>query len=251
MIKRYVAIIVCCFCLLCSGCIVSKDDLTSNVNFLQKENDELKQEYDKFKNVSVLYDFYNQLTLETVHSLVLVESKNIGTLNTQYSEGVVVYSNGYNFYILTDYSKLLHSYGVKYRVMDASANVYDAALIYDGNNIMYDVQTGMVLLRVQLSRNTANMKEISLGNRSDTMAVMSNLGQLNKIQLINNNYINSEEYIDYDEEIYKSFCINQINYGSIINDNGDLAGLYLNNLQAFADASLIKKVAYATYSLVL
>lgn len=251
MLKKSIIAIVCFFCLICSSCSLSMEELKNNVSYLQEENKQLSLEINDFEKVDQLFDFYHTLTLKTVHSLVLVESKNIVTQHIQYSEGVVVYSNGYTYYILTDYTQLIHSNNARYRVMDASANIYEARLIYNGNNVVYDSQTGLALISVQISKSGGRMEPISLGDKTDNMAVISSIGQLNKIKLIDNSYISSEEIINYENITYKTFSINELNYGSIINDNGYLAGLYSYNLQAFVDSSLIKKVAYATYSLIL
>ena len=251
MIRKIFITLICCLCIICSSCTFSKEDIQKEAISLEKKNINLKEEYDKYKNVDILFNFYYNLTLDTLHSLVLVESKNLFTSYTTYSEGVVVYNNGYNYYILTDYNKLLPSNNVRYRVMDARANVYEASFVYHENNLLYDTQTGLVLLRIQVVSNNSDINEISLGEKTDTMAIISNVDQLNKIQIIDSNCVNGDEIVNYDNQSYKVSIIDDFNCGSLINIKGELTGFYLYNLQGFADYSLIKKVAYATYSLIL
>ena len=165
-----------------SGCSFSKNELVEEVKQLEEKNKELSEENNSHKSVEKLFNFYNKLSTETAHAFVLIESKHTYTLDATYADGVVIGGSGYYYYILADYNQLWVSQNIRYRIMNANAEVYNAELVsYNGK--VYDEETGLVLLRARITTSIKNMSSIGMGDVSDIVATVSNIEQLNKIHL--------------------------------------------------------------------
>ena len=232
-----------------SGCSFSKNELVEEVKQLEEKNKELSEENNSHKSVEKLFNFYNKLSTETAHAFVLIESKHTYTLDATYADGVVIGGSGYYYYILADYNQLWVSQNIRYRIMNANAEVYNAELVsYNGK--VYDEETGLVLLRARITTSIKNMSSIGMGDVSDIVATVSNTEQLNKIQLITSDSLD-EYFYNYDNEEYSIYRISGDIKGPLVNMDNKLCGIYLSNLSGYASAELIKKVAYATYSLIL
>lgn len=251
MTKKIIGIIVLVIVILSTGCSCSKSNLLEDTKNLLTENEELNNDVEKYENIDELFDFYNELSTITAHSFVLIESKHVYTLKTNYSDGVIVASNGYDYYILADYNQLWVSQNIQYRIMNANAEVYNAQLLKLNGQNLYDEETGLVLLKARVGiSTTSKMQSINLSTVSETFANMSNVEQLNKIQLFNKDDLEEYFYV-YDEQEYSIYKLFLENSGSLVNSNNDLCGFYLSKLEGYVSSNLIKKVAYATYSLIL
>lgn len=250
MIKKSLSLIILVLVFIISGCSKSKQELLDENTRIINENKEFSTQNQGYKEIRNLFDFYNELSVETLHSFVLIESKHVYTSKTTYSDGVVVASNGYDYYVLTDYNKLWVSDNIQYRVMNANAEVYSAYLIRENNKILYDEETGMVLLRIRVGHSSGKMQTINFGNVEKVNAIVTNVEQLNKIELIEQ--LDADEYFyKYEDLEYSYYKIMSKSAGSIVNMYNKICGFYLSNLQGYASGDLIKKVAYATYSLIL
>ena len=134
--------------------------------------------------------------------------------------------------------------------MDAQAQVYDAQLYIYENKVLYDEVTGMAILRARVVSVSSSMESIRVGDVSDIVAHISSENQLNKINILRQNEVD-ECYYKYNEVEYKIYKSMLKNSGAFINSKNQVCGFYLTNLKGYAGYELIKKVAYATYSLTL
>lgn len=246
--NKKLSIILISFVLLFTGCSCSKKDLINENTKLIEENQKLSEDVIKYKGVEDVFEFYNKITTENVNSFVLVESKY--GLQTKYSNGVVIASNGYYYYVITDYNSIKQSSSLTtYRVMDANATVYNASL---PTSNVYDIGSGLILLQVNASGYTnIAMQSIEFGIVSDIVAYFSSVSQMNKIQLTEQLKTST---ITYNDASYNSYYLENITMDSgtlLISENNKLCGIYLSNYNAFTDSDLIKQIMYSTYSLVL
>lgn len=247
MIKKMRIIPVLIISLLITGCNFNKSELKEENQNLISENTSLEQEIDKAKEMLKVYDFYNEITLSNINSFVLVESKNLLSSKTLYSNGVIILSSGLRYYVLTDYNALSQTGMVRYKVMGANAIEYNATL---ANTI--DTTTGLALLEVDISGYTnVNLDTIKMGNITSLMGYFSSIKQINKIQLINEIKTSSITYNDTSYKVY-SLDENNLDNGTIlINSDNQLTGIYASKFNCFLSMNLIKQVLYSTYSLVL
>lgn len=250
MSKKILLGIICVLSLFVSGCSLSKKELIEDNTQMLEEYQKLVETYETYNGIDDIFEFYNDLSVNSVNSFVLIESRHTFTSSTTYCDGVIVASNGYDYYIMTDYNKLWVSNNIRYRIMNAAAEVYDANLLGYGNQPVYDSETGMVLLRVSVRNASTKMTPVKLGNMGSIIGHISSEKQLNKVEVIENNefdvYYYKYDSIEY--EIYKKMLKTN---GSLVNEKNQLCGLYLSQIGGYAGYELIKKVAYATYSLTL
>lgn len=251
MLKKFICSVILYAVCFVSGCTISKQDLIRENTLLLEENAQIKDENQALNNTKALFDFYNKISTETVNSFVLIESKHNFTSQVSYSEGVIIASNGYDCYVLTDYNSLVVGRNVSYRVMNANAEVYSAQLLSNGGNVVYDVQTGFVLLRVRVNNlSVSKMRSVQLSDISDIFANISNTEQLNKIQIDSLQNVNKGTFT-YDGTEFDIYTLVDTNKGSLVSINNALCGFYFSSLEGYGSSELIKKVAYATYSLIL
>ena len=250
MVKRVMSLLFLSLIFIASGCTNSKQDLIDESTKLLEENKEMESENEKYQQIENLFDFYNELSTNTLHSFVLIESKHAFTKKTSYCDGVILVSNGYDFYVMTDYNKLWVSDNVQYRVMNANAEVYSAYLVRENNRVLYDEQTGMVLLRVIIGNASGKMQTIGLGDAKEVNALISNVEQINKIEILETEDLDQYFY-NYGDEEFSYHKVMLRSEGSLVNNDNKLCGFYFSNIKGFASKELIKKVAFATYSLIL
>ena len=247
MSKKLFMILSMIFCIVFSGCSCNKEELIDANKVLFEENNKLNNQVEIYDGVEEIFDFYNNITTENVDSFVLVESKNVITGNTKYSNGVVVARNGYYHYVLTDYFALTQNGVISYRVMDSKAVVYDVSLAND-----YDEETGLILLIVVTSgHSNVSMKTISLGDVDNLIGHISSINQFNKVQIYTQIKTSTIMYEDTSYNVYNLENVNSENGSSLINSKNKLCGIYLSKINSFIGIELIKEVVYSTYSLVL
>lgn len=249
MIRKCKIIIVTMFIILFCGCSCNKEALINENLKLIEENQKIETEKQGYEGLKELFMWYNNITTRNVNSFVLVESKNTFG-NTCYSDGIVIGNIGLDYYILTDYTNLSQSGGVSYRVMDANASVYKGQIMETDKGRVYDSKTGLVIIKVNVNSYTnLVMKSISMGERSETIAHISSIEQINKIQVLDDIKTSTTTYNDTSYEYYK-FDEN-IDDGALLNLNNELCAFYSSSINGFVSVSLIKEVVYSIYSLVL
>ena len=235
MLKKVSAIFVIVLSLTFAGC-ASKEELVKSTTELKEENAALHQELKEYQKIDSLLEFYNKITTSTVNSLVLVESTNKITSNKVYANGLVVANDYYYYYVVTDYTALKQSGNNTYRVLDASATVYSADI---ANRV--DEESGLVLLRVDISRQTSiQMKTSDLGASSNIYANVSSINQINKVHVYSKLKTSTTFY---NGTSYVSYTIENAQNGSIlINNNNEVFGIYLSKLDCFINTTTLKAI---------
>lgn len=249
MIKKINFIVIVLFTIVFCGCSCNKDDLISENSKLIEENEKINEDKEKYYEIDNLFSWYNNITVNNINSFVLVESKSAFG-NTLYSDGVVLGNIGLDYYILADYNKLFQNGLVTYRVMDANASVYKAKIVETNSNTSYDNETGLVLLKVNVNSYTnLVMKSIDLGEKSEVIAHVSSVEQINKIEILENIKTST---ITYNDTSYEYYSFDEtINNGALINSNNQLCGVFSSTINGFMSISLLKEIVYVSYSLIL
>ena len=244
MSKKILGSLMIMFVVMFSGCSLSKKNLKEENKQLVEEINAVKENSEKYLKNESLFNFYNNITNNNVNSFVVVESQNRLTNKTVYSNGVIVAKNGFNYYILTDYNCLKQDGLVNYKVRDYRANVYrgEIARVYDGESFM-------VLLQVNVSGSDSDLRAIQGGAKTDLVAYISSLEQINKVQFTENIKTST---IYYNNTSYKGYSIDNVSVdnGSImVNSNNELCAIYSSKYNSFIDIELIRTILAATYSL--
>lgn len=241
-------IIITFFMFIFTGCSCSKNELIEENKELISQKEKLEEDSKQYEGLSDIFSWYNKITTQSVNSFVLIESKSHG--NTLYTDGVVIASSGYNYYILGDYSKIKQDATTTYKVMDAHANVYDAKIATSNGNVVYDLNTGLVLFKVSVLRmSKVIMETIDIGEMDELSGHISSQEHINKIQICEN--IKTSTIVDNDTS-YVGYTIDDSSLeGALINSNNQLFGLYSSNLNSFISKDLIENILKVNYSLVL
>lgn len=251
MFKKISAILMFFLVVLMSGCSAVSDELLAEVEEMKKKNEETVNEIEKYKEIDAIFDFYNNLTTENIKSFVLVESYNKETKETRYTDGVVIAQESLYFYVLADYNVIKQSGDIEYNVIDANAKIYKANLIFNAHGVVYDTMSGFVLLKLRVSSLDSSIAFIQLGNKSDIVANVSSIEQLNKIQVYDNI---KTSILSYNNASYKNYLLEgeSSSYsGALINSSNNLFGLYSSKNHIFMGSELIKEILFTTYSLVV
>lgn len=219
-----------------SGC-ETKDDWVSKNNDLQTNIEGLYEDNQKLSNAKRIIDFYNKVTTENMNSFVLVESKGIYNQNKKYSNGVIIGSNGQHKYVLTDYHSIKQD-NEKITIMDSYADSYSVNL--NNGFYMLDEETGLAVIR--FSTLSSKVNTIGIGGKSDIVALLDGINQLNKVTLLNNL---KSSTITYNDATYNSYNLENanLNNGSIfINMDNKLMGIYSSKLDAILSGDLLKEM---------
>lgn len=243
-----IVIIMTLFVFIFTGCSCSKEDLVNTNNNLLSEIEKVENNSKQYEGLDEIFSWYNKITVESVNSFVLIESKS--ATRSLYTDGVIIASSGYNYYVIGDYNQIKQDGRVSFRIMDSNANVYDAKIAASNGSIVYDEYSGLALFKVSaLMNSTITMKSIKLGELDGLSGHVSSKEHINKIQICENIKTST---INFNDASYTSYLIDDsLLTGTLINFKNELLGVYSSSLNSFIGKGLIENILAINYSLIL